>query len=84
MRFGRKRKADAPRGGRTGGTRGQPQAISKRQNMTNPELGPNTGSDGMPGSAGYPNGPRTELPTFFATRRPDGKPDPVYRKKRFG
>jgi len=65
-------------------TRGQVQPLPKRQNMTNPELGPNTGSDGLPGKAGYPNGPRTELPTFFATRRPDGKPDPVYRKKRLG
>ena len=76
MRFGRKSKADASRGG----TRGQ--ATPKRQNMTNPELGPNTGADGLPGRAGYPNGPRTELPTFFATRRPDGKPDPVVRKKK--
>lgn len=72
MRFGRKGKAPASRGA----------TVPKRQAMTNPELGPNTGSDGLPGRAGYPNGPRTDLPTFFLTRRPDGREAPAYQKKK--
>lgn len=84
MRFRRKSKAPAPRGGSVGAARGGASAQPKRQAASSHyDLGTNTGSDGLPGRAGYPNGPRTELPTFFLTRRPDGKPDPVYRKKAF-
>ena len=80
MRFGRKK--DASRGaGRSRGTTTQgyaaPRSVPERQ------LNANRGSDGMPGSAGYPNGPKTALPTFFETKRPDGKPDKVVKKKRF-
>ena len=40
----------------------------------------NTGGQGLPGSAGYPDGPRTELPFFFNMRRPDGRNDPPPRR----
>lgn len=82
MRIGRKSKTTAPRGGRPGATRGGATPLPERQ-TTHYELDANTGSDGLPGRAGYASGPRTPLPTFFLTRRPDGKPDPVYRKKAF-
>ncbi len=55
----------------------QPRAVPHR------DLAQNTGGDGMPGSAGYPNGPKTELPHFFLTRRPDGKQDKEIKKKRW-
>ena len=83
MRFGRKKENPASRGaGRSGGkmtTQGYPapRAVPERQ------LNADRGSDGMPGSAGYPNGPKTALPAFFEMRRPDGKPDRVVKKKRF-
>ena len=83
MKFGRKSKAPAAGGGRRtegGMTKqgyAQPRSVPERQ------LDANTGSDGMPGSAGYPNGPKTALPHFFGTRRPDGKPDKVIKKKRW-
>ena len=81
MKFGRKSKAPTARGGSRGSSRGGAGDIPARP-TTNHQLTPNTGSSG-PGSAGYPNGPRTQLPTFFATRRPDGKQDKVIRKKFF-
>ena len=83
MRFRRKSKDQTARGGSFGGGAGSDSARpAKRQ--TGIELGQNSGSDGLPGRAGYPNGPRTELPTFFATRRPDGKPDQVVKRKQKG
>ena len=76
MRFGRKSRA--------GARDGRPRtAVAPRKAQTTYDLGTNDGTDGLPGRAGYPNGPRTELPTFFHMRRPDGRPDPVYKKKFF-
>jgi hypothetical protein len=80
MKFGRKSKNSSARAGAAPAGTSSP---TKRQAAY--ELGENTGSDGLPGLAGYANGPRTALPTFFSTRRPDGRPDqPLPKKKFFG
>jgi hypothetical protein len=47
------------------------------------DVGQGNGADGLPGRAGYSNGPRTALPVFFEMRRPDGKPAQEPQKKRF-
>ena len=81
MRFGRDKSSARRGGGRSAADGAAP--VGTRSQSAPIDLGPNTGTDGLPGRAGYPNGPRTDLPTFFLTRRPDGRPEPVYRKKRF-
>lgn len=85
--FGRKSKDSGPRGGSIGGrgrgTGAAPGAIGPAKRRTAAiEMGQNAGSDGLPGRAGYANGPRTDLPTFFMTRRPDGKPERALPKKK--
>ena len=77
MRFGRKGKTPARREATGRGT----SSGAQRQNGAGFDLGQGNGTDGLPGRAGYANGPRTPLPTFFHMRRPDGRPDPVYKKK---
>ncbi len=83
MKFGRKSKAPQGRGAGGSNRKMQRQAQPQKRAVADRELAQNTGSDGFPGSAGYPNGPKTALPTFFLTRRPDGKPDKVIKKKRW-
>jgi hypothetical protein len=76
MRFGRKSKATV------GGGSGAPATPLPERQDTNIQLAEDTGANALPGNAGYPSGPRTPLPTFFMTRRPDGKPDTVIKRKR--
>ena len=83
MKFGRKSKTPSAGGGRRPAGRMTKQGYPEKRAVPERQLSANTGSDGMPGSAGYPNGPNTALPTFFETRRPDGKPDKVIKKKRW-
>jgi len=56
-----------------------------RQAASRPQAYTQGGADGLPGSAGYPEGPNTALPNFFNTRRPDGRTDstPARRSKKF-
>ena len=82
MRFGKKKDAPASGAGRSGGKMTR-QGYPAPRGVPERRLNESRGPDGMPGSAGYPNGPNTKLPTFFEMKRPDGKPDKVIRKKRF-
>jgi hypothetical protein len=83
MKFGRKSKARSGGGASRSGGRMARQGYDAPRAVPERQLNANRGSGGMPGSAGYPNGPNTALPTFFETRRPDGRPEKVIKKRRF-
>ena len=72
MKLRRDKKSRTPSTGRRSAPASQARPSTQAYN--------NTGGQGLPGSAGYPDGPITELPFFFNMRRPDGRNDPPPRR----
>jgi len=81
LRRDKKARTTSPRGTSAPSRRSEP----ARQTTSQPRSYTSGGSEGLPGSAGYPEGPNTALPNFFNTRRPDGRTDstPARRSKKF-
>jgi hypothetical protein len=89
MKFGRKSKNSSTTGRTVRAARGAASGPAPRaevrpsQRNVDYDVGQGNGGNGLPGRAGYANGPRTALPVFFEMRRPDGKPAHMPVKKRF-
>jgi len=84
VKLRRTKQDKAPSAPRSRATAARGKAASPKQ--ARPQTSPfnNTAADGLPGKAGYPDGPNTSLPNFFHTRRPDGREDTLPRRRSKG